>query len=124
MELTRVVLPTARTAGDYQHLGNESNANSLSLAIGESQLRPLLDPRGRPVGIDRRPGRFSDSKCLQLFGEVPFGSVGPRKEDAPVALEIICDYGARVELMAERRFDKFCRHLEQSLGVRDQLFGR
>jgi hypothetical protein len=45
MELTRVVLPTPGPPDDHQHLGNESDANSLSLAIGEHQLRPLLDPR-------------------------------------------------------------------------------
>jgi len=39
-------LADARTAGDQQHLGNESDANSLSLAIGEHQLRPLLRPKG------------------------------------------------------------------------------
>jgi hypothetical protein len=44
-------LTDAGTAGDHQHLGNESDANSLSLAIGERQLRPLLDPRDGLVAI-------------------------------------------------------------------------
>src|SRR6516162_2036112 len=60
-------LTDARTASDYQHLGNESDANSLSLAIGERQLRPPLDPRDSLIGIDRRPRRSSDSECLELF---------------------------------------------------------
>ena len=86
-------LADARTAGDHQHLGNESDANSLSLAIGEHQLRPLLDPRDSLVGIDRRPGRSSDRERLELFGDLPFGPVEPRKEDAPAALKVIGDYG-------------------------------
>ena len=96
-------LADARTAGDHQHLGNESDANSLSLAIGEHQLRPLLDPRDSLVGIDRRPRRSSDCERLELFGNLRFGPVEPRKKDAPAALEIIGDYGATLELMAERR---------------------
>jgi hypothetical protein len=45
------------------------------LAIGELQLRPLLDPRDGFVGIDRRPGRFSSRERLELFGDLPFGSI-------------------------------------------------
>src|SRR5260370_3788948 len=41
-------LTDTRTAGDHQHLGNESDTNSLSLAIGKRQLCPLLDPRNGP----------------------------------------------------------------------------
>jgi hypothetical protein len=68
-------LTDAGTAGDYQHLGGESDANSLSLAIGERQLRPLLDPRDSLVGIDRRPGRSSDYERLELFGDLALGPV-------------------------------------------------
>src|SRR6516162_9629423 len=73
-------LTDARTTGDHQHLGNESNANSLSLAIGERQLRPLLDPRDGLVGIDRRPRRSSDSECLELFSDLPLSSVKPARK--------------------------------------------
>jgi hypothetical protein len=94
------------------------------LAIGERQLRPLLDPRDGLVGIDRRPRRSSDSERLELFGYLPFGPVEPRKEDATAALEVIGDYGAFSELEAQRCFDELCRHFEQRLSERDQLFGR
>src|ERR1700730_12625054 len=63
-------LTDTRTAGDYQHLGSESDADSLSLAIGERQLGPLLDPRASLVGIDRRPGRSSNRQRLELFGNL------------------------------------------------------
>ena len=68
-------LTDAGTAGDYQHLGGESDASSLSLAIGERQLRPLLDPRDSLVGIDRRPGRSSDYERLEPFGDLALGPV-------------------------------------------------
>src|SRR5712671_3546219 len=68
-------LADAGPAGDHQHLGNESDANSLSLAIGKYQLRPLLDPWDRLVGIDRRPGRSSDYERLELFGDLALGPV-------------------------------------------------
>src|SRR6516165_7416624 len=117
-------LTDARTASDRQHLGNESNANSLSLAIGEHQLRPLLDPRDSLVGIDRRPRRPSDSERLELFGDLPLGPVEAGEEDAAMALEVIGDYGAAFELEAERRFDELSRDFEQRLSERDELFGR
>ena len=117
-------LADARTAGDHQHLGNESNANSLSLAIGESQLRPLLDPWDSLVGIDQRPGRPSDRERLEPFGNLPLSSVKAGEEDASPALKVIGDYGACFELMAERCFDELCWHFEQRLSERDQLFGR
>jgi hypothetical protein len=91
------------------------------LAIGESQLRPPLDPRDGLAGIDRRPRRSSDSQCLEPFGNLPFGPVEPGKEDAPAALEVISDYGATFELEAKCRFDKLRRHFEQGLSERDQL---
>src|SRR6266850_5171949 len=68
-------LTDAGTAGDYQHLGGESDASSLSLAIGERQLRPLLDSRDSLVGIERRPGRSSDCERLELFGDLALGPV-------------------------------------------------
>ena len=117
-------LADARTAGDHQHLGSESDANSLSLAIGERQLRPLLDPRDRLVGIDRRPGRSSDCECLELFGNLPLSPVEPGEEDATAALEVIGDYGAVSEFMSERRLDQLSRHFEQRLSERDELIGR
>ena len=47
-------LTDARTAGDHQHLGNESDPNSLLLTIGESQLCFLDCPRPvLPVGSTR-----------------------------------------------------------------------
>ena len=117
-------LADARAAGDDQHLGNESDPNRLSLAIGKRQLRPLLDPRDGLVGIDRRPGRFSSRERLELFGDLPLGPVEASEEDAPAALEVIGDYGAIFELKAERRLDELRRHFEQRLSERDQLFGR
>jgi hypothetical protein len=117
-------LADAGTAGDYQHLGGESDANSLSLAIGERQLRPLLDPGDRLVGIDQRPRRSSDCERLELFGDLPLGPVEPGKEDATVALEVIGDYGATFELEAECRFDELSRYFEQRLSERDELIGR
>ena len=59
-------LTDAGTAGDYQHLGGESDANGLSLTIGKRQLRPLLDPRDSLVGIDRRPRRSSGCERFEL----------------------------------------------------------
>ena len=85
-------LTDARTAGDYQHLGNESTANSLSLAISERQPRPLFDPRDALVGIDRRPRRSSDSEGLEPFGNLPFGPVEAGEEDAAAALKVVGDY--------------------------------
>src|ERR1700737_1321679 len=93
-------LADARTAGDYQHLGSDSEANSLSLAIGERQLRPLLDPRDRLVGIDPRPGRSSDCERVELFGDLPLSPVEPGEEDATAGLEVIGDYGTTFELKA------------------------
>src|SRR5271165_7437346 len=80
-------LTDAGTAGDHQHLGNESDANSLSLAIGESQLRPLLNPRDSLIGIDHRPRRSSDCQRLELFGDLPLSPVEAGEEDATAALE-------------------------------------
>src|SRR5271169_3671124 len=117
-------LTDARTAGDHEHLGSESDANSLSLAIGERQLRPLLDPRDSLVGIDRRPGRPSNRERLQLFGDLPLSPVEAGEEDATAALEVIGNYGAIFELEAERRFNELCRPFEQRLSERDELFGR
>src|SRR6266850_4052577 len=106
-------LTDAGTAGDYQHLGGESNANSLSLAIGERHLRPLLDPRDSLVGIDCRPRRSSDCERLELFGNLPFGPVEAGEEDATAAFEVIGDYRATFELEGERRFDELCWHLKK-----------
>src|ERR1700736_5184671 len=108
-------LANARTAGDHQHFGNESDTNCLSLAIGKRQLRPLLDPRDSLVGIDRRPRRSSDCERLKLFGNLPLRPIEPGQEDATVALEVIGDYGAAFELQAQRGFDEFCWHFEQAL---------
>jgi hypothetical protein len=94
------------------------------LAIGKRQLCPLLDPRDGLVGIDRWPRRFSNSKRLERFGDLPFGPVEPCKENAPASLKVIGDYGAIYELEAQRCFDKLRRHFEQRLSKRDQLFGR
>ena len=117
-------LTDARTAGDYQHLGNESTANSLSLAISERQPRPLFDPRDALVGIDRRPRRCSDSEGLEPFGNLPFGPVEAGEEDAAAALKVVGYYGACFKLMAERCFNELRGHFEQRLSERDQLFGR
>ena len=57
-------------------------------------------------------GMFSNSKRLERFGDLPFGPVEPRKENAPAALKVIGDYGAIFQLMAERRFNEICRHFE------------
>jgi hypothetical protein len=57
-------LSDTRTAGDYQHLGSESDTNSLSLAIGERQLRSLLYPRDRLVDVNGGPGRLSGAERL------------------------------------------------------------
>ena len=97
-------LANARTAGDHQHLGNESDANGLSLAIGKRQLRPLLDPRDGLVGIDRRPGRFSSRERLELFSNLPLGPVEASEEDATAALEVIGDYGAIFEARGRAPF--------------------
>jgi hypothetical protein len=59
----------------------------------------LLDPRDGLVGIDRWPRRSSDSKRLERFGDLPFGPVEPRKENAPATIEVIGDYGAFSELL-------------------------
>src|SRR5215469_15700530 len=117
-------LADAGPAGDHQHLGNESDTNSLSLAIGERQLRPLLDPRDSFVGIDRRPRRFSSRERRELFGDLPLGPIEPGEEDAPAALEVIGDYRTTFELEAERRFDELNRYFEQRLSERDELLGR
>ena len=117
-------LTDARTTSDHQHLGNESDANSLSLAIGERQLRPLLNPRDSLIGIDHRPRRSSDCQRLELFGDLPLSPVEAGEEDATAALEVIGNYGAIFELEAERRFNELCRHFEQRLSERDELFGR
>src|SRR5216684_4649744 len=111
-------LTDAGTASDYQHFGGESDANSLSLAIGERQLRPVLDPRDSLVGIDRRPGRSSDCERLELFGDLALGPVEPGEEDATVILKVVGDYGATFELKAQRRFDELRRHFEQRLSKR------
>jgi hypothetical protein len=117
-------LTDAGTAGDHHHLGNQCDANSLSLAIGERQLRPLLDPRDRLVGIDRRPRRSSDCEGLEIFGNLSLSPVEAREEGATAALEVIGDYGATFELEAQRRFDELYRYFEQRPSERDQLFGR
>ena len=78
----------------------------------------------RLVGIDHRPRRSSDSERLELFGDLPLGPVEAGEEDATEALKVIGNYGAIFELEAERRFNELCRHFEQRLSERDQLFGR
>src|SRR6516162_2948504 len=113
-------LTDARTTSDHQHLGNESDANSLSLAIGERQLRPLLNPRDSLIGIDHRPRRSSDCERLELFGDLPLSPVEAGEEDATAALEVIGNYGAIFELEAQRRFNELCRHFEMRLSERDQ----
>src|SRR6266446_921444 len=116
-------LTDARTAGDHQHFGSESDANSLSLAIGEHQLRPLLHPGDGLVGIDRRPWRTSDCERLEPFGDLPLGPVEAGEEDATVAFQVIGDYGATLELEAECRVDELYRYFEQRLWERDQFLG-
>ena len=123
-ELTSVVLPTPGPPVITSTLETESDANSLSLAIGERQLCPLLDPWDRHVGIDRRPRRSSDRERLELFGNLPLSPVEAGEEDATAAVEVIGDYGATLELEAECRVDELCRYFEQRLCERDQLFGR
>ena len=117
-------LTDTRTAGDHQHLGNESDTNSLSLAIGKRQLCPLLDPRNGLVGIDRRPGWSSDCQRVELFGNLPLSPVEPGEEDALAALEVVGNYGTTFELETQRSFDELGRHFEQRLSELDQLFGR
>jgi hypothetical protein len=121
MELTRVVLPTP---GPPVITRNKSDANRLSLALCERELRPLLDPRDCLVGIDRRPRRSSDCERLELFGDLPLSPVEAGEENAAAALKVIGDYGATFELEAQRRFDELCRGFEQGLSERDELFGR
>ena len=75
--------------------------NSLSLAIGEHQLRPLLGPGDGLVGIDHRPRRSSDCERLELFGNLPLSPVEAGEEDAAAALKVIVDSGAVFELEAQ-----------------------
>jgi hypothetical protein len=121
-------LADPRSAGDHQHLGNESDANSLSLAVGERQPCPLLDPGDRPkdrhIGVDRRPGRPPDRECFELFGDLPLRPVQPGEENTTAALQVIGNYAAAFELMAERRVNELGGHFEQRSGERNQLFGR
>jgi hypothetical protein len=99
-------------ASDDEHLGNESDVNGLSLALCEHQLRPLLDPPDRLVGIDRRPRRSSDGERPELLGDLPLRPVEAGEEDATAAIEFIGDYGAAFELVAERRLDELRRYFE------------
>jgi hypothetical protein len=62
-------------AGDHQHLGLEGDAHCLDLTVGELQLCPVLDPRDRLGGVDRRPGQRSDVERSQLRGNLPLGPV-------------------------------------------------
>jgi hypothetical protein len=112
MELSRVVFPTPGPPDDYWHFGNESDANSLSLAIGERRLRLPLDPRDRLVSIDRWPRRFSDCERLEAFPRFPARPWEAGEEDATVALKIIGDYRVVFELHAEGRFYELYRHFE------------
>src|SRR5262249_5712234 len=99
-------LADAGPAGDHQHLGNESNTNSFSLAIGEHQLRPLLDPGDSLIGIDRRPRRSSDRKRRELFRDLPLSPVKAGEEHATAAIEVIGDYRTTFELETEYCFDE------------------
>ena len=115
IELTRVVLPTPGPPVITSTLDTRATRTASRLALGERQLRPLLDPRDGLVGIDRRPGRASDGQRLELLGNLPLGPVEAGEEDAAAAIEIIGDDRAILKLQAERRLDELGRHLEQLL---------
>jgi len=117
-------LSDTRTAGDYEHLGSERDTNSLSLALGKHQLRPLLDPRNGLVDINGGPGRLSGAERLQLLGDFALGSVKCSKEDATAAFEIVGNDGTTLEFEVRRRLHQFGRHFEQLFGEGNELFDR
>src|SRR6516162_6247232 len=65
-------LANARAAGDHQHFRGERDADSLLLAVGKHELRPLLYPGDRLVGIDQWPTWLSDRQRFQFLGDQPF----------------------------------------------------
>ena len=116
-------LADAGTTGDHQHLGNEGDANSLSLAVGERQFRPLLDPGDRLFGVNRRPGRLPDCQRVELLGDLPFGPIEPGEEHAAPAIEIVGDNRTFVKLEAERGVDEFGRNLQKLVREREKFLG-
>ena len=115
-------LSNTRTASDYQHIGSESDTNSLLLATGERQLRSLLYPRDSLVGINGGPGRLSSGERLEPLGDFALGSVKCSKEDATAAFEIVGHDGTTFEFEVQRRFDQFGRYFEQLFGEGSELF--
>jgi hypothetical protein len=59
---------------------------------------PLLNPRDSPISLDRGPRRVSDSQCLQLLGNLSFGSVEASEKHAAPVIEIIGDDRAILKL--------------------------
>src|SRR5262249_48225890 len=55
-------LATPRPSRDHQHLGRECQRHGRSLAFGEYQAGPLLDPGDRLIRINRGPGQLAGPK--------------------------------------------------------------
>jgi hypothetical protein len=83
----------------------EASTDGFYLALGERQLRPLLDPGNGLVGVDQWPSWLSLGQRLQFFGNFPFGSIEAGEEYTAPLIEIIGDHGTLLQFEAECRLD-------------------
>jgi hypothetical protein len=84
-----VVLPKAGPPGDDHYLGDECNPKRCFLAVGQCQLRPLLNPSDGLIAVNEGPGWPSHGERPELLGDFALGSVKCSKEDATTAFEIV-----------------------------------
>src|SRR6266516_651999 len=124
MALTRVVLPTPRPAGDHQHLGRQCQRHGRSLALGEYQAGPLLDPGDRLVRINPGPGQLAGPKLQQPLGDAPLRPVQAGQENAGLIADRIGNHRAVSQFEVKGRADQLLRDLEKLSGQRHELVGR
>jgi len=97
-ELTRVVLPTPGPPVMTITLETSATRSAAFLAVSESELRPLFDPRDGLIDFNGGPAGLSNGERLELLGDFALGSVKCRKEDATAAFEIVGHNGPTLEL--------------------------
>ena len=123
-ELTRVVLPTPGPPVMTITLETSATRSAAFLAVSESELRPLFDPRDGLIDFNGGPAGLSNGERLELLGDFALGSVKCSEEDATAACEIVGDDGTALELKAHCCLDQFGRYFEQLFGEGNQLFDR
>jgi hypothetical protein len=102
-----------RPAGDHQHLRAQRQAQSLPLARGQGQPRPLLHPGHGLVDVDRGPRRRACASRQQPLGDAALGPVQAGQEHAGPPVHLVGhDVPAR-QLERERLVHDLGRDLEQ-----------